>query len=113
MSIPNDVDHRPHPSTPRPIDPYLCALGDQIPHGWQRTKPAPQSTTCLAFDPRRHTVVHSFEGQPDDRLAEITAKAGFQRFEVPGSPAGFFARDRSTAQQRSPGAQRMEPGMSR
>ena len=51
MSIPNDVDHRPHPSTLRPIDPYLCALGDQIPHGWQRTKPAPQSTTCLAFRP--------------------------------------------------------------
>lgn len=113
MSIPNDVDQRAHPSASRPIDPYLCALADRIPPGWQRTKPAPQSATCLAFDPRRHTVVHSFEGQPDDRLAEITAKAGFQRFEVPGSPAGFFARDRSTAQQRSPGAQRMEPGMSR
>jgi hypothetical protein len=113
MSIPHDVDHRPHPSTLRPIDPYLCALGDQIPHGWQRTKPAPQSTTCLAFDPRRHTVVHSFEGQPDDRLAEITAKAGFQRFEVPGSPAGFFARDRSTARHPSPVALRLETGMGR
>ena len=113
MSIPNDVDHRARPSTPRPIDPYLCALGDQIPHGWQRTKPAPQSTTCLAFDPRRHTVVHSFEGQPDDRLAEITVEAGFQRFEVPGSPAGFFARDRSTAQHHSPVALRLETGMGR
>lgn len=113
MSIPNDVDRRAHPSTPRPIDPYLCALAERIPHGWQRTKPAPQSTTCLAFDPRRHTVVHSFEGQPDDRLSEITAKAGFQCFEVPGSPAGFFARDRSTAQHLGLGAQRMESGMSR
>ena len=113
MSIPNDVDQRRHLDAPDLPGPYLCALGDQIPHGWQRTKPAPQSTTCLAFDPRRHTVVHSFEGQPDDRLAEITAKAGFQRFEVPGSPAGFFARDRSTAQHRSPVALRLETGMGR
>ena len=113
MSIHNDVDQRRHPHAPDLPGPYLCALGEQIPYGWQRTKPAPRSTTCLAFDPRRHTVVHSFEGQPDDRLAEITAKAGFERFKVPGSPAGFFARDRSTTQHHAPVAQRIEPGMSR
>lgn len=113
MSIPNDVDQQRHHSTPTLPGPYLCAVGEQIPHGWQRTKPAPQSTTCLAFDPRRHTVVHSFEGQPDDRLAEIIAEAGFERFKVPGSPAGFFAHDRSTAQHQGPGAQRIEHGMSR
>ena len=91
-----DTEHRPAEAAPaaRP-GPFLCAVGEPLPGGWQRTGPAPDSLICLAFDPSRHTVVHSFEGQRDNHLAEVAARAGFERFEVPGSQAGFFALDRT------------------
>jgi len=108
----DDTQQGPPGATPMP-GPYLCSTGEQLPNGWQQTTPAPESNACLAFDPRRHTVVHSFEGQPDDHLAEITARAGFERFEVPGSPAGFFARTRSATQHPGPTPTPREMGMSR
>lgn len=100
-----DTAERPHlqpvPSDPTPAagsgpsGPYLCGRHEPIPDGWQRTGPSPSTSTCMAYDPTRHTVVASLNVRYDRKLVEAVTLAGFERFQVPGSETGFFARDRA------------------
>ena len=84
-------------------EPFLCSPQTRLPTGWGRTDPSPGTTTCLAFDPNRHTVVASLNTRLDRKLVEAVRIAGFQRFDVPGSDTGFFVRDRqgSSCEQRT------------
>ena len=89
----------PSPSQPGspPPGPFLCTASEPIPPGWERTEPSAGTSTCMAFDPRRHTVVASLNTRYDSKLVEAVGLAGFDRFQVPGTDTGFFARDRSIA----------------
>ena len=87
----------PNPSAAPPSGPYLCGSRERIPVGWLRTGAPPDTSTCMAYDPARHTVVASLNVRFDRKLVEAVTLAGFERYQVPGSDTGFFARDRTDA----------------
>ena len=84
----------PTPGTLKPSGTYLCKVWDPLPTGWERTRAAKRTATCLAFDPTRHTVVHNIDTRNQNRLAALVQRAGFKDFQVPGTETCFFARDR-------------------
>src|SRR3954451_364521 len=93
-----------------PPGPFLWRAATPIPDGWQRGDPArsDHNQLCVAYDPRRHTVV-SLAGQG---AVHHLAAAGFTPLPAGADPATarIFVRDRTAATHRRPAAALMSRG---
>ena len=110
MSTTEHPSH-PAPEADQPRGPYLCNVWDPIPNGWQRTRAVKRTSTCLAFDPSRYTVVANADLKNQEQLDALIEQAGFENFPVPGTQTGFFARDRQVSSPHM--MKRSHEGMSR
>ena len=82
MSSTLDEPTRPGTAPPPKAAPAFLYDNDaDVPEGWELTEPARGSTIRLAFDPKRHTVVHESFGRNVDEL--IAAINVVRRGETP------------------------------
>ena len=98
MSSTLDEPTRTAAASEQPTRAFLmhAGAGDVLPAGWELTAPAIGTTARLAFDPKRHTVVHDLGGPtPHESIRDALDRAGFESHTPAGARSNFLVRDRT------------------
>lgn len=86
----------------QPTRAFLYDSDGDVPEGWELTEPARGSTVRVAFDPRRHTVVHVIgRSTPHESVSKALNGAGFEPYIIDGAQSNFLVRDRAQRSQAS------------
>ena len=115
MSSTLDEPARPGTAPPPKAAPAFLYDNDaDVPEGWELTEPARGSTIRLAFDPKRHTVVHDLGGStPHASISEALRGAGFESYLPTGAQSSFLVRDRTQCSRSTRPPQAASSGLDR